>query len=116
MQVPTTDQLIEEVVAAEGLSDFGGDSFYDALTVFLDSCTRDARLADEAVESVAAVVRRRLANRLQIEQCYREHPEIADSPVSGPVWITGLPRTGSTALANVLSLDPGFRPLRMWEQ
>ena len=34
----------------------------------------------------------------------------------GPVDITGLPRTGTTALANTLSLDPQFRCLRGWEQ
>ena len=34
----------------------------------------------------------------------------------GPVDINGLPRTGTTALANMLSLDPQFRSLRQWEQ
>ena len=37
-------------------------------------------------------------------------------PVRGPVDINGLPRTGTTALANMLSLDPQFRCLRGWEQ
>ena len=34
----------------------------------------------------------------------------------GPVDINGLPRTGTTALANMMSLDPQFRCLRGWEQ
>ena len=38
------------------------------------------------------------------------------SRCSGPVDINGLPRTGTTALANMLSLDPQFRSLRRWEQ
>jgi len=36
--------------------------------------------------------------------------------VRGPVDISGLPRTGTTALVNMLSLDPQFRCLRGWEQ
>ena len=36
--------------------------------------------------------------------------------MSGPVDINGLPRTGTTALANMMSLDPQFRCLRGWEQ
>ncbi len=36
--------------------------------------------------------------------------------MEGPVDINGLPRTGTTALANMLSLDPQFRSLRQWEQ
>ncbi len=37
-------------------------------------------------------------------------------PIQGPVDINGLPRTGTTALGNMMSLDPQFRPLRGWEQ
>jgi len=45
-----------------------------------------------------------------------EHPEIEDLPVYGPVDVIGLPRTGTTALGSMLSLDPQLRSLRMWEQ
>ena len=51
-------------------------------------------------------------NRLEVEAWYATHPEIDDLPVLGPVDINGLPRTGTTALANMLSLDPQFRSLR----
>lgn len=46
----------------------------------------------------------------------RDHPSIADAAIEGPIDINGLPRTGTTALANILSLDPQFRSLRGWEQ
>ena len=59
---------------------------------------------------------RRLVNRLEVEACYRDHPEVDRLSVRGPVDINGLPRTGTTALANMLSLDPQFRCLRQWEQ
>ena len=36
--------------------------------------------------------------------------------MQGPIDINGLPRTGTTALANMMSLDPQFRCLRQWEQ
>ena len=55
-------------------------------------------------------------NRLEVEAWYVEHPEIDALPVHGPIDINGLPRTGTTALANMLSLDPQFRCLRGWEQ
>ncbi len=61
-------------------------------------------------------LRRRLVNRLEVEAWYADHPEIDELPVLGPVDINGLPRTGTTALANMLSLDPQFRSLRQWEQ
>ncbi|HLM18030.1 MAG TPA: sulfotransferase, partial [Acidimicrobiia bacterium] len=55
-------------------------------------------------------------NRLEVEAWYADHPEIEELPVLGPIDINGLPRTGTTALANMLSLDPQFRSLRQWEQ
>jgi hypothetical protein len=60
--------------------------------------------------------RRRLVNRLQVEAWYRDHAEIEELTVRGPIDINGMPRTGTTALANMMSLDPQFRSLRGWEQ
>jgi hypothetical protein len=56
-----------------------------------------------------------LANRLRIEDTYRQHPAIDDEAVPGPLFIVGLPRTGTTALSQLLSLDPQVRSLRLWE-
>ena len=56
-----------------------------------------------------------LAQRLQIEDWFRRHPEIGDEPIESPLIGLGLPRTGSTALSFLLAEDPGTRSLRMWE-
>src|SRR4029079_1617620 len=77
---------------------------------------RDTDLCDDARAGVAEDLQRRLVNRLEGEAWDADHPEIDDVPVLGPVDINGLPRTGTTALANMLSLDPQFRSLRQWEQ
>ena len=45
----------------------------------------------------------------------RTHPEIADEEIEGPLLIIGLPRTGTTALSNLLAADPQIRSLRLWE-
>lgn len=113
---PTGAELVAEARAATGLDDLGPGDFRDGLDVLLDSLARDADLAPETDEAVVGVLRRRLVNRLEVEAWYRDHPELADQPIRGPVDIVGLPRTGTTALANMLSLDPQFRPLRSWEQ
>ena len=53
-----------------------------------------------------------LAQRLQIEDWYRRHPEIDDEPIDAPLIGLGLPRTGSTALSFLLAEDPAARSLR----
>jgi hypothetical protein len=113
---PTGETLLAEAMEATGLSDFGPGDFREGLDVLLESLARDAGLSPATDDEVLGAFRRRLVNRLEVEAWYREHPEIADLPVRGPVDVMGLPRTGTTALGNMLSLDPQFRGLRGWEQ
>ena len=113
---PDAELLIAEVVAETGLDDFGPGDFRAGLEVFLESLRRDAGLAPSTDPLVVGDIRRRLTNRLLVEGWYATHPQIDDLPVRGPIDINGLPRTGTTALANMLSLAPQFRSLRGWEQ
>ena len=113
---PTGEQLMADAVEVTGLSDFGPGDFREGLTVLLDSLEHDADFSPETDAVVTAKLRGWLVNRLLVEAWYVEHPEIDDLPVRGPVDVMGLPRTGTTALGNMLSLDPQFRCLRMWEQ
>ncbi len=113
---PTGQILLEEAMAATGLSDFGPGDFREGLDVLLDSLEHDGDLRRDTDAGVIGALKRRLRNRLEVEAWYRDHPEIAALDVRGPIDINGLPRTGTTALVNMLSLDPQFRCLRGWEQ
>jgi hypothetical protein len=113
---PSADQLLDEAAAESGRTDFGPGDFRDGLVVLLDSLERDGDLSPDADAAVIGDFRRRLVNRLEVEAWYAEHPEVDGVSVRGPVDINGLPRTGTTALADMLSLDPQFRSLRGWEQ
>jgi hypothetical protein len=113
---PSGDELVVEAADATGLSDFGPGDFRDGLDVLLESLERDADLSPSTDADVLGIFRRRLVNRLELEAWYRDHPEIGQRTVRGPIDINGLPRTGTTALANMMSLDPQFRCLRGWEQ
>jgi hypothetical protein len=113
---PDRGQLMAEAKDATGLSDFGPGDFREGLDVLLASLARDADLSPVTDSDVVGNLRRRLVNRLELEAWYRDHPELAQRTVRGPVDINGLPRTGTTALANMMSLDPQFRCLRGWEQ
>jgi hypothetical protein len=103
-------------MTSSGLSDFGPGDFREGLEVLLESLEGDSDLDRRGDQDLVSALRRRLVNRLEVEAWYRDHPEIADLAISGPIDINGLPRTGTTALANIMSLDPQFRSLRGWEQ
>ena len=115
-RVPDLAELMVVARTETGLTDFGAPTFRIGFERFLESLIEDARLPERGLTPVLNTLRRRLRNRLRIEAWYGAHPEIADVPVEGPLSITGIPRSGTTALADVLSLDPEFRPARGWEQ
>lgn len=75
---------------------------------------RDVR-DGEAVARIEALVVERLVTRLRIEGWYAEHGAEAEHRVQGPLVVFGLPRTGTTALHHLLSVDRQFRYLRSWE-
>lgn len=111
-----SDTLIDSARTLTGLDDIGPGDFREGLEVLAASIEADADLTPAAFDAVMGDLRRRLVNRLEVEAWYAAHPEIASLTIEGPVDIIGLPRTGTTALANMMSLDPQFRSLRGWEQ
>ena len=53
--------------------------------------------------------------RLRVLETLRQHPAIADVPIPPIVYITGLERSGTTLLHNLLALHRDARVLRRWE-
>ncbi|ADP81325.1 sulfotransferase family protein [Pseudofrankia inefficax] len=109
------DHLIEQACERAQSSDFGPDGWREGLEVLVESMNREASL-NELGEGVNALrLTENLVSRLEIEKCFKAHPEIADEVVDRPVFGLGLPRTGSTALSFLLALDDRRRTLRSWE-
>ena len=113
---PSPERLQAEAAELAGHDDFGPGDFREGLEVLLRSLEDDGDLDPSTDEAVVGDLRRRLVNRLEVEAWYRDHPEVDDVSIRGPIDICGLPRTGTTALADMLSLDPQFRCLTGWEQ
>ena len=111
----TGSELIAHATAQTGLDDFGGDSFREGLEILARSFATEARLNATGEAVIYPRLVRALGQRLQVEDWYRRHPEIADVEVRNPVFGIGLPRTGSTALSVLLAHDPNRRYLRRWE-
>jgi hypothetical protein len=113
---PTAEQLLDEARRATGLTDFGPGRYREGLEVVLKSLAEDAKFSRDSDAAVLEPMRRRLRNRLLVEDWLARHPGTAEAAIEGPVSIMGLPRTGTTALGNMMSLDERFRSLRGWEQ
>jgi hypothetical protein len=107
---------LEDAARAEtGLEDFGDDYYREGLERLVDSMNREADLTEAGHMMQRIRLVSLLGARLGVEATYREHPEIAEQEIEGPVFVIGLPRTGTTALSQLVAADPQFRSLRLWE-
>ena len=117
MTAPHFDRaaLVEAAFAATGCTDLGEDSWQDGLDRLLDDLDGPARLNDLGRTIVEAEVVGYLTTRLRILEWRRDHPEVADGPVTRPIVIVGQPRTGTTILYDLLAQDPSNRAPLTWE-
>ncbi|SFR96530.1 sulfotransferase family protein [Sphingomonas jatrophae] len=113
---PSTEALLAAAAQRTGLSDFGPGDFVEGLDVLLDSLARGVPYAAPDREKAVALIGRRLDNRLKIEAWFKANPAAEQATIDAPISVVGLPRTGTSALGNMLSRDPQFRCLRPWEQ
>ena len=61
-----------------------------------------------------AMLRGALTARLFSEAGWQAYPEHAQVRIDRPLFVTGLPRTGTTALHRLLAADPAHQGLELW--
>lgn len=107
--------LLDEVSVRAGLDDWGDPSFIPPLQLLVDSCAATGGLSANGWDVLRRVVLRHLRNRLELQAYVSRCPELRAAPIRAPLVITGLPRTGTTLLHNLLAQDAANRVLRFWE-
>lgn len=114
--VGTIDDLHASATKAVGLDDFGSDddNYREALAVLLESYAREADFTELGSKMSRFFLRNALIARLVSEASWKQHPQHADVPIDRPMFVTGLPRTGTTALHRLLSADPAHQGLELW--
>jgi hypothetical protein len=110
--VGTVEDLHASATKITGLTDFGSPDYLEGLAVLLDSYASDAGLTPLGNSIERSFLRGALVARLLTEASWR--PEHAVVPIERPIFVTGLPRTGTTALHRLLTADPGHQGLEMW--
>ena len=114
--VGTVEDLKASAVKTVGLDDFGSDddNYVEALSVLLESYRRDAGFTELGSKMSRFFLRNALVARLLSEASWKQHPGYADVAVTAPIFVTGLPRTGTTALHRLLCGDPRHQGLELW--
>jgi hypothetical protein len=108
------DQLHEVVAKETGASDFGPADYLLGLKVLLQSMDYDPRFSESGRRMAWAQVISVLTSRAHAIRSMKENPGFDTAPILAPVVITGVPRTGTTALHRLMAVDPRFQGLQSW--
>jgi hypothetical protein len=98
-----------------GLNDFGGAGFREGLRKLLDSLEQEAELSVLGRIISRTSIVDLLVNRLEMTEVHRQHPEIARGQIQRPIFVIGMPRTGTSILHELLAQDPANRTPLSWE-
>lgn len=109
------ERLIEKAQRDTGLHDWGSEEFRPALNRLCESLRDEARLNLMGRLMLRSNLLRQLSNRLKMQRDWTRNPSILKQSIRRPLFIVGLPRTGSTLLQRLLARDPNVRSLQTWE-
>lgn len=112
------ESAMKEAVRKSKLTDFGvnsADLVQTYNTIMESKSFKNQRFHNLGYISAQIEINMTLARRLTFRQYLKENPKVETVPVNAPVFVMGLPRTGTTFLHRLLSLDPAFRAPVTWE-
>jgi Sulfotransferase family len=111
----SADRLIALAQRRTGLTEFGETPFRSALRKFLTACFEEADLSVVGRMATRWDAVRFLSNLLRFHDEEKKAPEIVDRPVTQPIFVSGLPRSGTTFLHSLLAEDPSNLVPRVWQ-
>ncbi len=109
------DVIDEARLRTAGLDDFGRGPFRQPLELLVESLNAEANLNEIGRYIATERMLTHTVNRLNYVRDRERFPEISNERIVKPVFIVGLPRTGTTILHDILGQDPSNRVPMTWE-
>jgi hypothetical protein len=111
----SADRILARARRRTGLSDFGELDVREPLGRLVEALERENRLTPLGRVLIHYGLSQLAEARLVVQESLRRHPDMLRERVVRPVFILGLPRTGTTLLHRLLAQDPAGRALSLWE-
>jgi len=111
----SAETIIEMARRQSGIDSFDDDGFREGLAIVAEEIVAHPMRTEAGIAMLEQMFAGNLATRLKIAQYRQQHPECAQQKIERPLFIMGLPRTGTTLTAQLLACDPARRPLLKWE-
>ncbi|HKP57720.1 MAG TPA: sulfotransferase [Polyangiales bacterium] len=111
----TKGDILNAARRATGLPDPERDSWREGLEILLRDHSRTGALSERGRRLLEARYTNALATRMRVDDYIRRNPHVIAAEVKRPVFILGMPRTGTTLVSNLLDADRANRSLLKWE-
>ncbi|HWF97903.1 MAG TPA: sulfotransferase [Steroidobacteraceae bacterium] len=108
------EAMLAAALKRAGRQGFDDRSFMQPLQRLIASCNGESDLNALGRNAVKFEIRRSLHNLLEFERRERASPQLLRRPIERPVFITGMPRSGSTFLHRLLVRDPAVAAPLSW--
>jgi hypothetical protein len=115
MQYLNADRLMRDAEDRTGLCDWGRDLFLRPLQTLIHSLNTEANLTELGFRRALRRLSDTLDSRVRLVADRKRHPEVVAEKIVAPIFVSGLPRSGTTFLHNLLSQDPVNRSPATWE-
>ena len=113
--VGSYEDIAAAAVRTTGMTDFGDGLHEEGLRILTeDLASPEAGLTPRGNYFHRAEVKSALVGVLLTQAQFAAHPEHADVTIERPIFLMGLPRTGTTILHRLLHADPAAQGLEMW--
>ena len=106
---------MERARALTNVQDPDPTHFGDNLEAVVGCMNGEAELTDSGVEMAVGMLALAMRNRMEVDRYVTDEPDVDSSIVDRPIFLTGLPRSGTTYFQYLFDLDPDLRMMRTWE-
>ena len=108
------DALLAAARQATGLDDFGGGAWRTHFRTLLQCYDAESKLTEAGLGMVQGEITGALCARLACEAAWKRDPAVLRQEIRRPLFVLGLPRSGTTALHWLLAQDPANQVLEYW--
>jgi Sulfotransferase family len=114
------NELIQHAESVTGLHDWGAEEYFEKefralLMAMLHSLEHESALTERGRRGAQLRLRAALEARLRFIADRSRSPQIKSESIARPMFILGLPRSGSTFLHSLMAQDPANRAPLTWE-
>ena len=107
--------IIAKARKITGIEQFDSESFREGLELAAAAVDAHPLRTQQGKAFLEYMYVNNLATRLKVAEYARQHPEVRDEKIVRPIFIMGMPRTGTTLASYLLGGDPNLRSLLRWE-